>query len=261
MERPTVFRAIDESAPDVVINAAAYTAVDKAETEPALAYAINTEGAGHVAEACARRNTSLMHISTDYVFGGSPGPNREDDPAAPLNVYGNSKLEGERRVADRHQRHVILRTSWVYSPFGHNFVKTMLQLAESRSELGVVIDQIGNPTYAPHLAAGVLAIARQIASMDKAVAPGIYHLAGCGEATWFRFAQEVFGKSEQLGGPVAHLRPISTAQYPTPAKRPSDYSTRLFEMCRRVRRASAGLDHWRCRMRFTTPGRCGQVRD
>ena len=135
---------------------------------------------------------------------------------------GNSKLEGERRVADWHQRHVILRTSWLYSPFGHNFVKTMLQLAESRSELGVVSDQIGNPTYAPHLAAGVLLIARQIASMGGAVPSGIYHLAGCGEATWFRFAQEVFNKSEQLGGPVAHLRPISTAEYPTPAKRPSD---------------------------------------
>ena len=145
------------SAPDVVINAAAYTAVDKSETEPALAYAINTDGAGHVAEACARRNASLIHISTDYVFGGSTGPYREVDLAAPLNIYGNSKLEGERRVADRHQRHVILRTSWVYSPFGHNFVKTMLRLAESRSELGVVVDQIGNPTYAPHLAAGVLA--------------------------------------------------------------------------------------------------------
>ena len=164
LERTTVFRAIDESAPDVVINAAAYTAVDKAEAEPALAYAINADGAGHVAEACARRNASLIHISTDYVFGGPTGPYREDDPVAPLSIYGHSKLEGERRVADRCQRHVILRTAWVYSPFGHNFVKTMLRLAESRSELGVVDDQIGNPTYAPHLAAGVLAIARQIAS-------------------------------------------------------------------------------------------------
>jgi dTDP-4-dehydrorhamnose reductase len=220
----TIFRTIDGAASDVVINAAAYTAVDGAESEPELAYAINAEGAGRVAKVCARRNRPLVHISTDYVFGqGVTGPYREGDPAAPLGVYGHSKLEGERRVADLCQRHIILRTAWVYSPFGHNFVKSMLRLAESRSELGVVDDQIGNPTYAPHLAAGILAIARQIqTSQDKEPPWGIYHAAGSGETTRFRFAQEVFSQSARLGGPGVRLRPISTTDYPTPAKRPAD---------------------------------------
>ena len=159
----TVSRAIEDAASDVVINTAAYTAVDKAEAEPELAYAINAEGAGRVAEACARKNIPLIHISTDYVFNGALArPYREDDQTAPLGVYGQSKLEGERRVADVWQRHVILRTAWVYSPFGHNFVKSMLRLAANQAEIGVVDDQIGNPTYAPHLAAGILAVARQI---------------------------------------------------------------------------------------------------
>ena len=164
----TVARAIEDAASDVVINTAAYTAVDKAEAEPELAYAINAEGAGRVAEACARKNIPLIHISTDYVFNGALArPYREDDQAAPLGVYGQSKLEGERRVADVWQRHIILRTAWVYSPFGHNFVKSMLRLAANRSEIGVVDDQVGNPTYAPHLAAGILAVARQIMSWSR----------------------------------------------------------------------------------------------
>jgi dTDP-4-dehydrorhamnose reductase len=219
-----LFRAIDGAAPDVVINAAAYTATDKAEAEPELAYAINAEGAGRVAEVCERRNTPLIHISTDYVFGGGvTGPYREADRAAPLGVYGHSKLEGERRVADRCQRHIILRIAWVHSPFGDNFVKSMLQIAKGRSEIGVVDDQIGNPTYALHLAAGILAIARQIlTSPDKEPPWGIYHAAGSGETTWFRFAQEVFSQSERLRGPMARLRPISTTEYSVAAKRPAD---------------------------------------
>ncbi len=148
---------------EIVINTAAYTSVDKAEAEPELAFAINARGAARVAEACARKNIPLIHISTDYVFDGALArPYREDDQPAPLGVYGQSKLEGERLVADVCQRHLILRTAWVYSPFGHNFVKSMLRLAANQSEVGVVDDQIGNPTYAPHLAAGILAVARQI---------------------------------------------------------------------------------------------------
>ena len=216
----TICRAIDRAACDVVINAAAYTAVDKAESEPKLAYAINAGGAASIAEACARRNTPFIHISTDYVFGGlGKGPYRESDEAAPLGTYGRSKLEGERRVADLWQKHIILRAAWIYSPFGHNFVKAMLSLAESRPELGIVDDQIGNPTYAPHLAAGIVAIVRQVQTgPDRDASWGLYHLAGSGETTWFRFASEVFSQSERLGGPTARLRTISTAEYPTPAK-------------------------------------------
>ena len=142
----TIFHTIDRVAPDIVINTAAYTLTDKAEAEPELAYAINAEGAGLVAEACAGKNTPLIHISTDYVFGGAAtGPYRESDPAAPLNVYGHSKLVGERRVAERCQRHIILRTAWIYSIFGSNFVKTMLRFAENSSEVRVVDDQMWEP--------------------------------------------------------------------------------------------------------------------
>ena len=220
----TVARAVEAAAADVVVNAAAYTAVDEAEVEPELAYATNAEGAGHVAEACARKDTPLIHISTDYVFNGALArPYREDDQAAPPGVYGQSKLEGERRVADAWQRHVILRTAWVYSPFGHNFVKSMLRLAANQSEIRVVNDQVGNPTYAPHLAAGILAVARQIASfIEDDLRWGVYHVAGRGEATWFRLAQEVFAQSKPLGGPVAHARPICTDEYPTLARRPAN---------------------------------------
>ena len=216
----TVFRAIDRYAPDVVINAAAYTAVDKAESEPELAYAVNAAGAAHVAAACG--NTPLIHISTDYVFGGG-GPHLEGDHVEPLGVYGRSKLEGERRIAEQGQRHIILRTAWLHSPFGHNFVRTILRLADSRPELGIVDDQIGNPTYAPHLAAAILTIARHIHTRPIAdLHWGIYHAAGSGEATWFRFAQEILRQSVRLGRPQTGLRPITTAEYTTSAKRPAD---------------------------------------
>jgi dTDP-4-dehydrorhamnose reductase len=216
----TVFRAIDKYTPDVVINAAAYTAVDKAEAEPELAFAVNAAGAAHVAEACG--NAPLIHISTDYVFAGA-GPYLEGDRAEPLGVYGRSKLAGERRIAERCQRHIILRTAWIHSPFGHNFVRTMLRVAGSRPELGIVDDQIGNPTYAPHLAAAILAIAQHIHTRRvEDMHWGIYHAAGSGEATWFRFAQEVFGQSARLGGPHTSLRPITTAEFTTQARRPAD---------------------------------------
>ena len=220
---PKICRAIRRADCDVVINAAAYTAVDKAESEPKLAYAINADGAASIAEACALTNTPLIHISTDYVFGGvGEGPYRESDEVTPLGAYGRSKLEGERRVADLWDKHIILRTAWIYSPFGHNFVKTMLSLAESRPELSVVDDQIGNPTYALHLAAGIIAIAQVQTDLDRDASWGLYHLAGSGETTRFRFALSVFSQSERLGGPTARLRAISTAEHPTPAKRPPD---------------------------------------
>lgn len=220
----TIGGAISQHAPGLVINVAAYTAVDQAEKEPALAFAINADGAGHVARACAAADVPLMHISTDYVFDGSKtSAYVEDDAVSPLGVYGSSKLEGERQVAAAHARHVIVRTAWVVSPFGHNFVKTMLRLAQSRPEISVVGDQIGCPTYAPHLASALLAVAQQIGRRDRAAAPwGVYHATGTGEATWFDLAQEVFAQSRRHGGAAASVKPITTAEYPTPARRPAN---------------------------------------
>lgn len=216
--------AIDSAAPDLVVNAAAYTAVDKAETEPELTTTINGTGAGLVAGACERRGIAIIHISTDYVFDGSKAtPYVETDPVAPLGAYGRSKYAGEEHVAAACTRHIILRTAWVISPYGQNFVKTMLRLAATRAELGVVADQIGTPTYAPHLADAVLAIAARLASHRvETMSWGIYHAAGTGEATWCDLARETFRLSATLGGPSARVRAVTTADYPTPAKRPAN---------------------------------------
>jgi dTDP-4-dehydrorhamnose reductase len=224
LEYRSTSRGIDRIGPDLVINAAAYTAVDKAESESEMAYAINAEAAGHVAEACARAATPLIHISTDYVFGDHEGgPFKENGHLVPPNIYGLSKLEGERRVAAACPQHLILRTAWLYSPFGQNFFKTMLRLAESQPEVAVVDDQIGNPTYVPHLAEGILMIALKILHTRGRATPwGIYHIAGAGEASWCVFAREIFRQSGKCGGPVAKVRPITTAEYPTAARRPSD---------------------------------------
>jgi dTDP-4-dehydrorhamnose reductase len=221
-DRASIDATIARLEPDVVVNAAAYTAVDMAERETECAYAVNATGAGHVAEACARREIPVIHISTDYVFDGAkPGPYVEDDPASPISVYGHSKLCGEQQVATANWRHVILRTSRVYSPFGANFVKTMLQLARSRPEIGLVDDQISCPTYAPHLAEIILAISDRIAGKSGGHnAFGVYHAAGSGAASWYGFACEIFRCSSELGGPVASAKPIITADYPTAARRP-----------------------------------------
>ncbi len=218
----TIEAAFDAARPDLVVNAAAYTAVDKAESEPEAALAVNAAGAEALALQCATRSLPIIHVSTDYVFDGSkPSAYREADPVSPLGAYGRSKLEGERRVAAACPQHVILRTAWVFSPYGQNFVKTMLRLAESRPEISVVDDQIGSPTYAPHLAAAILEVARSLAR-PEAVTWGIYHAAGSGEATWCGLAREALGVSERLGGPTATVRAITTAEYPTPARRPAN---------------------------------------
>lgn len=216
--------ALAAASPDVVVNAAAYTAVDKAESEPEAAMAVNGAGAGAVAEACARLGVPLIHLSTDYVYDGSKAtPYVETDAVAPVSSYGRSKLEGERQVAGRCRRHVILRTAWVFSPFGTNFAKTMLRVAGSRAELGVVDDQHGCPTYAPDLAEAIVAIAGKIATAPESDQRwGIHHAAGSGETTWCGFAREIFACSGKLGGPVAKVNAITTDQYPTPARRPAN---------------------------------------
>ena len=208
--------------PDVVVSAAAYTAVDQAEDEPELAFAVNGAGAGEVARAAASVGAPVIHLSTDYVFDGTlDRPYREDDPTGPQGVYGASKLAGERAIAEANPNHVIMRTAWVYSPFGKNFVKTMLRLAETRDEVSVVADQWGNPTSAGDIAEAVLVAARRLVN-DDFDAWGIYHFAGEGEASWADFAEEIFHVSGERGGPRANVRRIGTADYPTKARRPAN---------------------------------------
>lgn len=223
-EAKTIERAMVNTGPDVVINSAAYTAVDKAESEAEQAFRMNRDGAKALAEAAARRNVPIIHISTDYVFDGSKSePYREDDAPGPVTVYGRSKLEGEQAVREANPRHVIVRTAWVHSATGNNFIKTMLRLAGERDELRVVDDQHGNPTYAPHLCSAILNIARQIKgrSEDDAVW-GLYHAAGQGTTTWCGLARAVMRLSGERGGPSVPVRPITTADYPTAAARPAN---------------------------------------
>jgi dTDP-4-dehydrorhamnose reductase len=222
LDQGSIDRVIDRHEPHFVVNTAAYTATDKAESEPTQAYAINEKGAAFVAEACGRRNVPLIHISTDYVFDGRNAPYREQNRPTPLNTYGFSKLEGERRVAAACPQHLILRTAWLHSPYGDNFIKAVLRTA-SRSEVAVVYDQIGSPTYAPHLAEAIIAIIiRILETPSKSRFWGTYHLAGSGEATRYELAQEALCCAESLGGPVAQLRPITTAEYQSSARRPAD---------------------------------------
>jgi dTDP-4-dehydrorhamnose reductase len=219
----SVAAVVAHERPDVVVNAAAYTAVDKAETEPAVARAVNALGAEHVARACAAHSIPIIHISTDYVFDGTKqGPYVEDDPTGPINVYGRTKLEGEQRVAKACERHLILRTEWLHSRWGANFVKTMLRLAATRPSIGVVDDQLGSPTYAPDLARIVLATAARIVADPAGISWGIYHAVGGGETTWFGFAREVFRCAAEHGLPVADVTAIATSAYPTPARRPAN---------------------------------------
>lgn len=219
----SIDRFLAAAAADVVVNAAAYTAVDKAESEPALATAVNAVGAGHVAAACARRNLPLVHISTDYVFDGCKGqPYVDTDPVRPLGVYGRSKADGEDEVRTRLERHVIVRTSWVYSALGSNFLLTMLRLAAERDEVRVVADQWGSPTYAVDLAHAILDIAGHITRSSIAdEAWGTYHLTGSGETTWHGFAEAIFAEAARYALRTPRLTAITTAEYPSAARRPA----------------------------------------
>ena len=222
----SVRRAVGESGARIIINAAAYTAVDRAEDEPAAARALNALGPRALAEAARESGARLIHVSTDYVFDGSgERPWREHDPTAPASVYGRTKLEGEAAVREALPDHVIVRTAWVYSPFGANFVKTMLNVARTRSELQVVEDQIGNPTSALDLADGLLAI---LSAWEQEPGRGLgatYHLAGTGSTSWADFAREIFALSRARGGPSAEVRGIPSAAWPAKAPRP--LNTRL----------------------------------
>ncbi|KLK89924.1 dTDP-4-dehydrorhamnose reductase [Microvirga vignae] len=230
----TVSGAIQAAAPDIIVNAAAYTAVDQAESGPELAMAINGQGAAAVAAVAAALNVPVVHLSTDYVFDGLlDRPYRETDPVGPVSAYGRSKLLGEQAVRAATRNHVILRTAWVYSPFGKNFVKTMLRLAETRGELAIVSDQRGSPTSAHDIADGIVVVCRNL--LERPTSDrlrGIFHMAGAGDTTWADFAARILEQARSRGGPFARVRPISTAEYPTPAQRPANSRldcTKLFE--------------------------------
>ncbi|MER8376585.1 dTDP-4-dehydrorhamnose reductase [Mesorhizobium sp. M1406] len=219
----TLIEAIAAAKPDIVVSAAAYTGVDQAEDEPDLAFAVNAVGAGKVAEAAAELGVPVIHLSTDYVFDGSKDSAYvETDATAPASVYGASKLAGEQAVALANPSHLILRTAWVYSPFGRNFVKTMLRLAADRDEIAVVADQWGNPTSALDIADAILHAAAQLHDGKSFGASGIYHLAGTGEANWSGFARHILDTSRVSGGPWARVRDIATRDYPTEAQRPAN---------------------------------------
>jgi dTDP-4-dehydrorhamnose reductase len=176
-----------------------------------------------VAQAAHQLGVPLIHLSTDYVFDGlKPSPYVEDDRTGPTGLYGASKLAGERAVLAEHDDSVVLRTAWVYSPFGSNFVKTMLRLADERDEIAVVADQRGNPSSALDIADGIIAIAANLTASDDSERRGIFHMAGSGEASWAEFADGIFATSATLGGPTARVRYIGTTEYPTPARRPAN---------------------------------------
>lgn len=224
LEMPdTIGPALEAARPDIVVSAAAYTAVDQAEHEPQRAFAINTAGPGYLAETTAKMGVPLIHLSTDYVFDGEKSePYTEQDAAGPRNVYGASKLAGEEAVAAANPRHLILRTAWVYSPFGKNFVKTMLKLASEREAVSVVSDQWGCPTSALDIADGILHAATMLRTNKDFASFGTYHLAGTGETNWSGFARHIFATSRKLGGPHAEVHDIATVDYPVKTFRPSN---------------------------------------
>ena len=206
-------------APDIVVNAAAYTAVDRAESDRDAAFRANAEAPQRIAEACAARDALLVHYSTDYVFDGTGmRPYREDDATSPLGVYGESKLAGEDAIRASGARHMIFRTAWVYASHGKNFMRTMLRLAAERDELRVVADQIGTPTSAALIADVTASLLARPSERS-----GVWHLTAAGETTWHGFAKAIVAAAHTRGliARVPRVLPISTAEYPTPAKRPA----------------------------------------
>jgi dTDP-4-dehydrorhamnose reductase len=244
LTRPqTVGEFLDRVEPDVVVNAAAYTAVDKAESNSENAFLVNATGAGEVARLCSQINRPLVHISTDFVFDGSSRtPYVETDAVLPLSVYGASKAAGEIAVRRALVQNVIIRTAWVYGAHGGNFVKTMLRLGAERSELSVVDDQHGSPTSAIDLADAILTIAPRLVANPEPSVWGTYHLTGANETTWHGFAAEIFNQAGVRGASVPRLKAITTAEYPTPARRPA-YS--VLDNTKFVSTFGFGLPDWR----------------
>lgn len=216
-----VDQLLDEYQPDVVVNAAAYTAVDKAESDSELAEKVNVAGPANLASWCARNDVWLAHVSTDYVFAGNGTiAYKESDAVSPASVYGQTKLDGELAVSNTCTKFVTLRTAWVFSEYGNNFVKTMVRLAQDREELGVVADQIGCPTYAGDIAQAIISLIE--AAQTGNAETGLYHYTGDIAVSWWAFAREVHLAAEKMGiiSKAPTLKAITTADYPTPAARP-----------------------------------------
>ncbi len=231
-DREAMRALIEANSIELIVNCAAYTAVDKAESEPDAAWRVNALGAGVLGDLCADKGIGLIHISTDYVFDGTARePMTEERPVHPLGVYGETKAEGERMIAESGCRAVIVRTAWLYSEFGHNFVKTMLRLGAERDRLTVVKDQTGSPTYAPDLARAVMVLAE--GPFDGCT---VYHFSNEGAVTWYDFARKIF---ELTGNPIAVV-PVGTKDYPTPARRPA-YSVLSKE---KIRAAGVTVPNW-----------------
>lgn len=213
LEQPEqMARVLDQYQVDVVINAAAYTAVDQAEKEPDRAFAINTKGVTDLARLCAQKNSVLLHVSTDYVFNGASNtPYLEDHATAPLGIYGQSKQQGEMSIAEINPAHYIVRTSWLYGPYGNNFLKTMLRLADQGKSLTIITEQTGSPTSTLDLADALLRL------VEIEAPYGIYHFSNTGQTTWHGFAREIFSQTHQLD----RVQLAETDEYPTFAKRPN----------------------------------------
>ena len=236
-------RFFETEKPEFCVNCAAYTAVDKAESDEAAAMAANADAPGELARLCAQYRSQLIHISTDYVFNGSASaPIVEDAPVQPLGVYGRSKAEGEKMVLRSDPTAIIIRTSWVYSSFGNNFVKTMLRLMSQKDSINVVSDQFGSPTFAYDLAKVIITIIRATGSgtSDKA---GIYHYSNEGEISWYDFAVAI----REMSGLKCTVQPIPTTEYPTPARRPA-YSVFSKEKIRQT--FSVDVPYWRDSLRL-----------
>ncbi|UTW56861.1 dTDP-4-dehydrorhamnose reductase [Kordiimonas sp. SCSIO 12610] len=224
VSKASTLEAIEAYQPDAIINAAAYTAVDKAEDEEHEAYNVNSRGAEILARAAADLDIPFLHISTDYVFDGAMNrPYQEKDETGPTGAYGRSKLAGEKAVMTANTNAMIFRTAWVYSPYGNNFLKTMLRLAETRDTIGVVADQVGNPSYAPDIARGLLNVLAKIeeTGWDSKYA-GLYHLGGTGDTSWHGFASAIFEAASVYGRTKPTVNAITTEEFPTPAKRPAN---------------------------------------
>jgi len=243
MNTETVAGVVRTAAPDILVSAAAYTSVDLAESHAATAFKINSEAPGALAAVANEMAIPIIHLSTDYVFDGAKTePYVEADLTNPLGVYGLSKLYGERLVAANTQDYVVLRTAWLFSPFGKNFVGTMLRSSETADELRVVDDQFGNPTSALDLATAILLIGKNLLNSDAPDLRGIFHLAANGDASWADLAEEVFRVSRYLGGSFSNVNRISSADYPTAARRPA--SSRL-SCARAAMHHGICLPHWR----------------
>ena len=240
LERPETFAPVlDAHRADVVAIVGAYTAVDRAESEPDVAMRINAEGPAALARACAARGAPVLYVSSDYVFDGrKAAPYVETDAASPQTAYGRSKTEGERGVLVAQPQSAIVRTSWVFDAAGQNFVRTMLRLAKTRERVGVVADQHGAPSYAPHVADGLLALAHALVQGEGA---GVWHMTGAGDCTWAQFAEAIFVASAARGGPHATVNPITTAEFPTLARRPANSRLDTGKLAR----LGIMLPHWR----------------